>query len=183
MSPQSEGRPSTDRRVGDGAYSTGGVSRQQHYEPVNQQLGANGYLASDFPQQRHMGPVAGDDQNTNGNLPPSPVDGREGRNRKSDTTFTLPVRERSRTNGHSDTQSSTGALRICRKCGEPLLGQFVRALDGMFHLHCFKCRVSALVSPNSRARINTQSAGLFTNRSFKILSRGQRRWRGAIPLM
>ncbi len=183
MSPQSEGRPSTDRRVGDGAYGTRGVPRQQHYEPVTQQLGTNGYLASDLPQQRYMGPVPGDDQITNGSLPPSPVDGREGTDRKWDNTFTLPVRERSRTNGHSDTQSSTGTLRICKKCGEPLLGQFVRALDGMFHLQCFKCRVSALISPKSKASINTQSAGLFTNRSFKVFPRGQRRWHWPIPLM
>ncbi|KAL1882724.1 hypothetical protein VTK73DRAFT_1244 [Phialemonium thermophilum] len=33
-----------------------------------------------------------------------------------------------------------GAVRVCKKCGEPLTGQFVRALDGTFHLDCFKCR-------------------------------------------
>ncbi|KAB5536547.1 hypothetical protein GE09DRAFT_971110 [Coniochaeta sp. 2T2.1] len=31
-------------------------------------------------------------------------------------------------------------VRTCGKCGEPLTGQFVRALDGTFHLDCFKCR-------------------------------------------
>ncbi|OIW35094.1 RhoGAP-domain-containing protein [Coniochaeta ligniaria NRRL 30616] len=34
----------------------------------------------------------------------------------------------------------SGQVRLCRKCGEPLTGQFVRALDGTFHLDCFKCR-------------------------------------------
>ena len=145
MSPQSEGLPSTDRRVGDGAYGTRGIPRQQHYDSANQQTGANGYASSDLPQQ-FQGLNVKDEQNTNGNLPPSPLDGREGRDRKRENTF---VRERSRTNGHSEAHSS-GTLRICTKCGEPLLGQFVRALDGMFHLQCFKCRVSTIPSPNPK---------------------------------
>lgn len=29
----------------------------------------------------------------------------------------------------------------CNKCGDPLTGQFVRALGGTFHLECFKCNV------------------------------------------
>ncbi|KFG86890.1 putative GTPase-activating protein of the rho/rac family (LRG1 protein) [Metarhizium anisopliae] len=37
-------------------------------------------------------------------------------------------------------RTASGQLRICKKCGEPLTGQFVRALDGTFHLDCFKCR-------------------------------------------
>jgi hypothetical protein len=31
--------------------------------------------------------------------------------------------------------------RICGKCGEPLAGQFVRALDNTYHLDCFTCHV------------------------------------------
>ncbi|KAI9829890.1 MAG: hypothetical protein M1826_005312 [Phylliscum demangeonii] len=31
-------------------------------------------------------------------------------------------------------------VRLCKKCHEPLLGQFVRALGGTYHLECFKCR-------------------------------------------
>ncbi|KAK6068668.1 rho GTPase activator [Seiridium cupressi] len=46
--------------------------------------------------------------------------------------------ERNRSRGRGRTTS--GQLRICHKCGEPLTGQFVRALDGTFHLDCFKCR-------------------------------------------
>jgi len=40
-------------------------------------------------------------------------------------------------------RSASGQVRTCKKCGEPLTGQFVRALDGTFHLDCFKCRVSS----------------------------------------
>lgn len=47
-------------------------------------------------------------------------------------------RSRSRTNGSTGKSSNSG-VRTCRKCGEPLTGQFVRALGGTFHLDCFKC--------------------------------------------
>ncbi|KAF9879844.1 rho GTPase activator [Colletotrichum karsti] len=47
--------------------------------------------------------------------------------------------ERNRSKGRGG-RSASGQQRICKKCGEPLTGQFVRALDGTFHLDCFKCR-------------------------------------------
>jgi hypothetical protein len=46
-------------------------------------------------------------------------------------------RSRSRTNGSGG--RSGGSVRTCKKCGQPLTGQFVRALGGTFHLDCFKC--------------------------------------------
>ncbi|KAF6837657.1 rho GTPase activator [Colletotrichum plurivorum] len=57
--------------------------------------------------------------------------GREGDGRRSG--------ERSRSKGRGG-RSASGQQRTCKKCGEPLTGQFVRALDGTFHLDCFKCR-------------------------------------------
>jgi hypothetical protein len=36
----------------------------------------------------------------------------------------------------------SGSSRICGKCGQPLTGQFVRALGDTFHLECFTCYVS-----------------------------------------
>jgi hypothetical protein len=39
-------------------------------------------------------------------------------------------------------RTASGQTRVCRKCGESLTGQFVRALDGTFHLDCFRCKVS-----------------------------------------
>lgn len=38
-------------------------------------------------------------------------------------------------------RTASGQVRICKKCGEQLTGQFVRALDGTFHLDCFRCQV------------------------------------------
>ncbi|EXJ57013.1 hypothetical protein A1O7_07357 [Cladophialophora yegresii CBS 114405] len=46
-------------------------------------------------------------------------------------------RSRSRTNGSNG--KSDSRVRQCKKCGEALTGQFVRALGGTFHLDCFKC--------------------------------------------
>jgi hypothetical protein len=48
-------------------------------------------------------------------------------------------RNRSRARG---SRTASGQVRTCKKCGEILTGQFVRALDGTFHLDCFRCRVS-----------------------------------------
>lgn len=48
-------------------------------------------------------------------------------------------RDRPRLNGGSGSKSPGG--RTCRRCGEPLQGQFVRALGGTFHLECFQCSV------------------------------------------
>lgn len=143
MSPQSEGRPSTDRRPGDGAYSSRGGYRQpwQSMEDNQSQQAeqTNGYGQADARKQRFIAPplAPGDTRSPNGSSNHSPVDGRNCRNH--DLPLDLPVRERSRTNGASGGKSHT--LRLCQKCGEPLTGQFVRALGGTFHLECFKCRV------------------------------------------
>ena len=50
--------------------------------------------------------------------------------------------DRSRPAGPSGSKSPTATSRSCRKCGEPLLGQFVRALGATYHLECFQCHVS-----------------------------------------
>lgn len=49
----------------------------------------------------------------------------------------------------SKMQTSTNSKReqrICAACGEPLTGQFVRALNGTYHLECFRCRVCHITS-------------------------------------
>jgi hypothetical protein len=59
-------------------------------------------------------------------------------NRSQALTRPSEERQKSSTNG---TRRPSGT-RICGKCGEPLAGQFVRALDNTFHLDCFTCHVS-----------------------------------------
>ncbi|KAL5357418.1 hypothetical protein BJX96DRAFT_11855 [Aspergillus floccosus] len=48
-------------------------------------------------------------------------------------------RDNSRSNGRPHTKSPGSTSRICKKCGDPLTGQFVRALSATYHLECFKC--------------------------------------------
>ncbi|KAI0140987.1 RhoGAP-domain-containing protein [Hypoxylon sp. NC0597] len=47
--------------------------------------------------------------------------------------------ERNRSRGRAP-RTASGQLRVCAKCGESLTGQFVRALEGTYHLDCFRCR-------------------------------------------
>ncbi|KAL4980954.1 hypothetical protein BDW66DRAFT_146728 [Aspergillus desertorum] len=47
--------------------------------------------------------------------------------------------ERPRPNGRQHAKSPGSSSRICKKCNEPLTGQFVRALTATYHLECFKC--------------------------------------------
>lgn len=143
-----EGRPSTERRPGEGTYNgQKGYRQQQSFEDNrHQNLGrTNGYEQGDAPKSRSMAPPGpGDTQSLNGSFPPPPhlpIDGRNGRDRN--LTQDLPVRERSRINGGPGGKSS-GTLRVCKKCNEQLTGQFVRALNGTFHLDCFRCRVSTM---------------------------------------
>jgi hypothetical protein len=76
-----------------------------------------------------------------GRGPGSPALGIADRDREMDID---PRRssERTRSRPRQGGRSASGQVRLCKKCGEPLTGQFVRALDGTFHLDCFKCRVS-----------------------------------------
>lgn len=67
--------------------------------------------------------------------PTDSIPGRE-REREPDTPKSSGERTRSRTR-----KSGSGQARVCQKCGDPLTGQFVRALGGTFHLDCFRCRV------------------------------------------
>jgi len=73
----------------------------------------------------------------------SPGVNTSGKDRELDTPKVSGERERARTHGN---RKGSGQMRVCKKCGEPLTGQFVRALGGTFHLDCFKCKVSAIQS-------------------------------------
>lgn len=84
-------------------------------------------------------------------------------------TMTPRDRSRTRTNRSTGGKSSSGTLRVCRKCNEPLTGQFVRALGGTFHLDCFKCKVSIAVA-NEQTYSDTSNPAMRTNRGFEILS-------------
>ncbi|KAH0538855.1 hypothetical protein FGG08_004572 [Glutinoglossum americanum] len=83
---------------------------------------------------------AGTDRSVDAPRSLSPVDSQLGRDVENQRV--AGVRDRSRTNGSGGNRSTSGTTRVCKKCEEPLTGQFVRALGGTFHLECFKCRLT-----------------------------------------
>lgn len=68
-------------------------------------------------------------------------------------------RESGERNRSRNGRTASGRLRTCKKCGEPLTGQFVRALDGTFHLDCFRCRVSVEPSWSETVRRDERRRG------------------------
>lgn len=159
MSPQSEGRLSTERplRVQDSGNGSRPLPRQRASETINryESPGANDRESSDLPRQRRLGTAPMDDETPNG-LPTSPpgvrtmlsIGGRTmspvgGKNTWEGEGFQeIPMRGPSRTDGSAGGNNTGGTSRICTKCGEPLLAKYVRALNGTFHMDCFMCRVS-----------------------------------------
>ena len=87
-------------------------------------------------RQRIPGAVLEGRKTPNDSHPTSPVNERTARDQEF--TRDRAVREKSRNNSSSDGRKPQ---RLCKKCGEALTGQFVRALDGAFHLDCFRCKV------------------------------------------
>ena len=146
MSAQAEARSSAERVPREGNYDYQGGYRQQNFPPTNLPPNtayagrANGFGPVDVPRQRNGSSSTPTSQAMNGNLP-SNNESRSGRERNQ--AQDRPARERSRPNGASG--GRPGGPRICKKCDQPLTGQFVRALGGTFHLECFLCRVSLVV--------------------------------------
>lgn len=117
------GRPSTDRSRGDYPGSDSGYPSDRNWQNGGSRTPDSTYRLKPTTSGSSMPgafPGAWTDE------PPPRKSGERNRSRQR--------------NG----RTASGQLRICKKCGEPLTGQFVRALDGTFHLDCFKCRVSVL---------------------------------------
>lgn len=98
-----------------------------------------------LPNQTHDMSMQGSrpDGSLNGTtpMPPNINGGSNGGNR--DMESYKIERNRSRNRGH---RTPSGTQRVCKKCELPLTGQFVRALDGTFHLDCFRCAVGKTCS-------------------------------------
>lgn len=142
MGPQSEGGPSGDGRNYVGQYTA--------YDPDRDAV--KDYTGSNDDGRRYQSERDVDQdsvlvrpnpfgvENRMTASPSGSASGRE-RDREGQPPKTSGERNRSRTrNG----RTTSGTLRMCKKCGEPLTGQFVRALGGTFHLDCFRCRVGYL---------------------------------------
>jgi hypothetical protein len=148
MGPPSDDRPSNDgRAVRDVGVAIGGEDQQQELRPpqFSNQVPAprtnDNYAFERQNSREHLSQPGTDRSPASAPRPLSPVDSQLGRD--VDNQRGAGVRERSRTNGNGGTRSASGTPKLCKKCEEPLTGQFVRALGGTFHLECFKCRVSA----------------------------------------
>lgn len=137
MGPQSEGGPSGGgRSFGAQAYSddAGRYTSDRDVNMLDDQLPRpNGAFAS-----ANMGAAS----------PAGSTGSPRDRERDADTPKSSGERNRSRSRTRSG-KTGSGQLRVCKKCGDPLTGQFVRALGGTFHLDCFRCRVCEPCSVSS----------------------------------
>lgn len=157
MGPQSEGRPSGDGRgYGGQAQPDDGrryqpdrdVGMQDRYQ-ADRDLGMQerfqqpqGRYQSERDMDMHDAPLpmpgafAPDNR-----LTASPSGSASGKERDGEPRISGERTGSRNRNG----RTASGQLRMCKKCGEPLTGQFVRALGGTFHLDCFRCRVSIIL--------------------------------------
>jgi hypothetical protein len=149
MGHPSDGRPSNDgRAVRDVGVAIGGEDHQQGLQPPQLEFSnqipsprANdNYTLERHLSREHLSQAGTDKSPTSAPRALSPVDSQLSKDTENQRV--AGVRERSRTNGSGGNRSASGTSKLCKKCGEPLTGQFVRALGGTFHLECFKCRVS-----------------------------------------
>ena len=165
MSLKADTKLSIDRLAGDDTYASHGNNPPQNqYSPSN----TNGREQVNRPSQMPDEESAHDKITTNGSPPVGKADTPSG----LENTQTLPYRDRSRTrtNGGAALKTSNSTLRVCKKCGEPLTGQFVRALGGTFHLECFKCRVRHCSRFSCYLSDTKPVLGLWSGRGFQILS-------------
>lgn len=122
----------------------------------------------DSPSSR----IGGRNDSVNSGVDGAPTtDGRSGRGLDTNIPGSRDLsspRDRSRPNGRSNKPPGS-THRSCKKCGEPLTGQFVRALGGTYHLECFKCEVCALAPQVRRPALIMLRIGLRPDRSVQIL--------------
>lgn len=117
--------------LSEGGVPDGHTSNDEHYHNHNE-------LDSDTTMQLQTSHPNGA-HNTEGRSR-SPVSQSGGSSREAGMDAPKPSGERNRSRTRPG-RTPSGNIRVCKKCGEPLMGQFVRALGGTFHLECFKCRV------------------------------------------
>ena len=137
MASQLEGRASTDAWTDAPGDDARDISHQDKVGTRDRYFVADETDQEDIGRrQRIPGAVLEGRKTPNDSLPTSPVNERSARDQE--LTRDRAVREKSRNNSGSEGRKPQ---RLCKKCGEALTGQFVRALDGTFHLDCFRCKV------------------------------------------
>lgn len=141
MGTQSEGGQAGDSRAHPGAP---GLGDDNHYRSPRD-MDSSGYLQQQQQQEKQQQQQLMRQNNGYGQDNRVPAPPNQSIQRKDsyggDSHKDSADRERSRTRHN---RKGSAQNRLCKKCGEPLTGQFVRALGGTFHLDCFKCRVSSV---------------------------------------
>ncbi|EFX02458.1 Rho GTPase activator [Grosmannia clavigera kw1407] len=130
MDPEYEGGPASDRTYGHPQLppnNAGEYPMERQHSNVSQ--------GQSWQNSGGYGPVPG-------RPPVSPSQGDRGRNMDRGRDRELEPRPSSdrKHSQQGSSRTASGLPRTCNKCGEPLTGQFVRALDGTFHLDCFRCQ-------------------------------------------
>jgi hypothetical protein len=137
MGSQLEGRASVDAQTRPTGYDTRDIRQHENNGSRGQYTASGGADLENVGQrQRILGPVPEDGKVPDGSLPVPDVNGRGSRDQEGPRD--LPIMEKPRTNSSLEGRKTQ---RVCKKCGELLTGQFVRALEGTFHLDCFRCKV------------------------------------------
>lgn len=137
MGSQLDGRASINAQTSPTGYDTRDIRQQDSNGSSGQYTAIAGTgLEIAGQRQRILGPVPEDGKVPDEGLPVLGVNGRGFRDQ--DGPRDLPIREKPRSNSSSEGRKTQ---RVCKKCGELLTGQFVRALEGTFHLDCFRCKV------------------------------------------
>lgn len=142
MSPQSEGGPSGESYHQGGQYTAYDPDRDNITADQGQEshLGEKGRYKSERDLQDPL-PRPNGAFETDNRLATSPSGSASERNRSREGGPGKRSGERNRSRTKPNGRTASGQLRLCKKCNEPLTGQFVRALEGTFHLDCFRCRV------------------------------------------
>lgn len=109
------------------------------FDSPRRQGGRNGSVAAGYDTQNPDGRMG---RRLDTNLSPIARDPSTPRDSPTAYWDRPTPRDRSRPGPRSHTKSPGSSPRVCKKCGEPLVGQFVRALGATFHLECFRCEVS-----------------------------------------
>lgn len=106
------------------------------FDSPRRQGGRNGSVAAGYDTQNPDGRMG---RRLDTNLSPIARDSSTPRDSPTAYWDRSTPRDRSRPGPRSHTKSPGSSPRVCKKCGEPLVGQFVRALGATFHLECFRC--------------------------------------------
>ena len=73
----------------------------------------------------------------------------------------------------SVTQPPISSGAMCGACGTSVKGQYVRAMGKIYHLDCFRCRVSLAAISIIMMPITESATGLQSSRCGQILPRGR----------